>query len=187
MANPPKAKDPAEAALSAVEEALKIDFGDLDENDKASGSGSETASAGPASSERSDRERTGELAATSTTSDSQRASSKRGRGGGRPTSAANDDRRTIGNLIYALQRRPSSAPFWFALALSVVWVAVGWWLASAIFSTELSSVQSAGDIASSPSLILLSVAVVVPVLFFWAMALMIFRAQEMRIVARGMT
>ena len=27
MANPTKAKDPAEAALSAVEEALKLDFG----------------------------------------------------------------------------------------------------------------------------------------------------------------
>ena len=30
MANPTKAKDPAEAALSAVEEALKLDFGGPD-------------------------------------------------------------------------------------------------------------------------------------------------------------
>ena len=37
MANPTKAKDPAEAALSAVEEALKLDFG-----------GPETAAAEPA-------------------------------------------------------------------------------------------------------------------------------------------
>ena len=36
--------------------------------------------------------------------------------------AANDDLPSIGGLIYALQQRPSRAPFYFAFGASVIWV-----------------------------------------------------------------
>ncbi|WP_430511754.1 hypothetical protein [Pannonibacter phragmitetus] len=103
MANPPKVKDPAEAALSAVEEALKLDFGG-----PATAAGSEDgARAALGEAARAERPGSGSADAADNTASGE---GRRGRGrGGRPP-AANDDRRTIGNLIFALQRRPSAAP-----------------------------------------------------------------------------
>ncbi|MFC6657081.1 hypothetical protein ACFQEX_17225 [Roseibium salinum] len=115
MANPTKAKDPAEAALSAVEEALKLDFGGPETAKDAAAEAGATAETEPARRPQS----TG-----SSQRDEQRQARRRAGRSGRPP-AANDDRRNIGNLIYALQRRPSSAPFWGALALSAVWAALG--------------------------------------------------------------
>ena len=48
MANPTKAKDPAEAALSAVEEALKLDFGGPDTTETTSAAEASPAQAEPA-------------------------------------------------------------------------------------------------------------------------------------------
>ena len=180
MANPTKAKDPAEAALSAVEEALKLDFG-----------GPEASAADqPAEQETPSDERPSRRAAKTADNseadkDNQRPARRRGRGGRPP--AANDDRRNIGNLIYALQRRPSTAPFWGAFALSAVWAALGTSLFMSSFADRVAGVTDAETLMQSPDMILAAIGIVVPIIFFFVMAMMIWRAQEMRIVARGMT
>ncbi|XHC12820.1 hypothetical protein ABWH98_08270 [Labrenzia sp. ac12] len=178
MANPTKAKDPAEAALSAVEEALKLDFGGPDTKETTSAAEASPAQAEPA--RRSQGETRGQ-----SQREEQRQSRRRGRGGRPP--AANDDRRNIGNLIYSLQRRPSSAPFWGALALSALWAALGSSLFMTAFPDKVGSLTDPQTLLSSPEMILAVVGIVVPIIFFFVMAMMIWRAQEMRIVARGMT
>ena len=164
MANPPKVKDPAEAALSAVEEALKLDFGGP--NDTEEPSTGSAADATPAHSTDAETPVPTEGAEVST------ARRRRTGRGARPA-AANDDRRSIGNLIYALQRRPSNAPFWLALVLSVIWGGIGGMLAYSAFGPELAAVRSFEDVARSPSLVLAVVGVAVPIVFFWVMAMMI--------------
>ena len=53
---------------------------------------------------------------------------------GRSRRAANDDVRSVGNLLYALQRRPSFAPFWSAFILSAAWILIGGILALAVWN-----------------------------------------------------
>ncbi|MEP4272835.1 MAG: hypothetical protein ABJ379_12800, partial [Roseibium sp.] len=168
MANPTKAKDPAEAALSAVEEALKLDFGGPEAAASEAAAEANTVAADPAN--RPQAEPRGP------TQREERQSRRRGRGGRPP--AANDDRRNIGNLIYALQRRPSSAPFWGALALSAVWAALGSSLFMSAFSDKVASFSDPQALLSSPEMILAAVGIGVPIIFFFVMAMMIWRAQE---------
>ncbi|MEO1115559.1 MAG: antitoxin, partial [Pseudomonadota bacterium] len=184
MANPTKAKDPAEAALSAVEEALKLDFGGPDATFNFEEGAPEASAATETKTEAEPEKQPKPPASSEPARDEQRAPRRRGRGGRPP--AANDDRRNIGNLIYALQRRPSSAPFWGALALSAVWAALGGSLFFSTFSEQISTLNTQA-LLSSPEIILATVGILVPIIFFFVMAMMIWRAQEMRIVARGMT
>ncbi|MEP2725574.1 MAG: antitoxin, partial [Roseibium sp.] len=182
MANPPKVKDPAEAALSAVEEALKLDFGGPEASSETGDSAPRASASDRATSTRPAPSQGAEAKPNREESTPNR---RRGRGGRPP--AANDDRRNIGGLIFSLQRRPSSAPFWGALVLSVVWGLVGTSLTLSSFGDQLSGITDLNTLSNSPALILAAVAILVPIAFFWVMAMMIWRAQEMRIVARGMT
>ena len=163
MANPPKVKDPAEAALSAVEEALKLDFGGPEALAAAPSSDSAAAPDTDAPEKKQERK---------AANDEARNARRRGRSNRPP--AANDDRRNIGSLIYALQRRPSSAPFWGAAALTLLWGGVGASLAMSSLGDKLSSLSSFSAIAQSPELILAAIAVIGPIIFFWVMAMMIY-------------
>ena len=184
MANPTKAKDPAEAALSAVEEALKLDFGGPDATFNFDEGVPEASAAAEVEPEKQPKPPASSEPAREDAREEQRAPRRRGRGGRPP--AANDDRRNIGNLVYALQRRPSSAPFWGALALSAVWAALGGSLFFSTFSDQVATLD-AQALLSSPEIILATVGILVPIIFFFVMAMMIWRAQEMRIVARDKT
>src|SRR5688500_16432971 len=112
--------DTGNSALQAVEDALRIDFkGGRAKSPVASvakvakkvrrmaiGTGAPTARQNIAAEETADAGRQG----------TDRKQQERARGGRR---AANDDVRSVGNLLYALQRRPSFTPFWAALGLTV--------------------------------------------------------------------
>ncbi len=184
--NSPKAQDPAEAALSAVEEALKLDFGGpIDEAGTSPAPETDAASATPEAPDVST-----ETEPTTETPQNQQAVSKerrarRGRSGRQ--NAANDDRRSIGNLIYALQLRPSSAPIWMAFMLSVVWLAIGGGILWSLYGPEIMGLTSIEQLIQYPVLVGGGIAIILPIAFFWVLAVMIRRAQEMRIVARGMT
>ena len=113
--------DATEAALSAVEEALKIDFGDVA---RGRDSKAETASFGK-NTDRGGNTAKSEPARSRTRLAESQSAERKSAERSRARRAANDDVRSVGNLLYALQRRPSTAPFWTAFLLSAVWIGFG--------------------------------------------------------------
>lgn len=101
--------------------------------------------------------------------------------------AANDDLPSIGGLIYALQQRPSRAPFYFAFGASVMWVFMCLGAALFLFNERLSGLSSGTDMLRDPASLTLGATLFVPMALFWFLALLVWRAQELRLMASAMT
>ena len=99
---------------------------------------------------------------------------------------ANDDVPSIGGLIFALQQRPSRTPFLIALAASALWFIVGGFFAFGLISTQVASNGMSGLLGSASALTA-AVAILVPIVIFWFLALLVWRAQELRLMASAMT
>jgi hypothetical protein len=99
---------------------------------------------------------------------------------------ANDDVPSIGGLIFALQQRPSKTPFLAAAAVSVVWFIIGGFFAFGLISTQVTSAGVSGLLGSASALTA-AVAILVPIVIFWFLALLVWRAQELRLMASAMT
>ena len=100
--------------------------------------------------------------------------------------AANDDAPSIGGLIFALQQKPSGEPFKLAAIASGVWFAVGLLLAWAWLSPEIARSGFLSAIAS-PTMAAVVATIVLPVALFWVIALLAWRAQELRLMSAAMT
>jgi DNA anti-recombination protein RmuC len=100
----------------------------------------------------------------------------------RLSAPANDDVPSIGGLIFALQQRPSRTPFLVALAASAIWFVIGGFFAYGVISNEAAS----GGLLSAPALAS-TAAILVPIVIFWFLALLVWRAQELRLMASAMT
>jgi hypothetical protein len=98
------------------------------------------------------------------------------------TTAANDDMPSIGGLIFALQQKPSKTPFLIALVASLAWFVVG-----GILGYGLISSQPGGVSDGSPSTLTAAATILVPISIFWFLALLVWRAQELRLMASAMT
>jgi hypothetical protein len=167
-----KSQDPTEAALSAIEDALNI--------------GKEAPEVAPPQPERRidpprpprEREPADEVFA-------QRSRGTRERLPRQP--AANDDRPSVGQILSALHRRPSSAPILFALLGSIVWIIGGALLAAAQFRDENGAVMRLSEISTQPAFIAALAAILLPPLLFFMTALLVRRSQEMRHISRAMT
>ncbi|MCC2106520.1 MAG: hypothetical protein KDJ40_02570, partial [Hyphomicrobiales bacterium] len=97
------------------------------------------------------------------------------------TPPANDDRRSVGQILQAMQVRPSKGPYVAATVVSLVWM--GLWFAWAMANRTM---LLSGDIARiEPAMAAL--ALVGPVAFFFLLAVIARRAQEMRLTARSMS
>jgi len=158
MANiPQKSTDPTEAALSAIQEALKSN-----EPGRPSPPG-ETTPAGTGAP----------LALPDDLFESEPQL--------RP---ANDDRAAIGQILQALRRRPARTPYIVAALAAALWSAGG--LSTAyLFRAELLSLY-ASPRAGFALVVALAAAVLVPALFFIVLAHMVRRSQDLRIVAESM-
>ena len=99
---------------------------------------------------------------------------------------ANDDLPSIGGLIFALQQRPSRTPFLIALAASVVWFIIGGFFAFGLISAQIAAGGVSGLVGSASALTA-AVAILVPITIFWFLALLVWRAQELRLMASAMT
>ena len=100
-----------------------------------------------------------------------------------PRRAANDDRGSVGQILARMQNSPSNAPYWFALAGSVVWAAAVFAVAARyIFSGPTSTLELFG-----PQMLATLGAVLIPAILFFAAAGMVRRTQELRHAARSMT
>ena len=104
----------------------------------------------------------------------------------RLSAPANDDIPSIGGLIFALQQRPSRTPFVVALVASVVWFLIGGFFAFGLISSQVSAGGLSGMLGSSSALTA-ALAIIVPIVIFWFLALLVWRAQELRLMASAMT
>ncbi|MGH7879786.1 MAG: hypothetical protein ACREQD_09860, partial [Candidatus Binataceae bacterium] len=173
MANvPQKSPDPAEAALSAIQEALSARPGDPVTAPPPVAPKPVSEPPHPAPSLDSDLFHD-EPQPAAWESDEPA-----------PRRAANDDRANIGQMLLTMRRRPARAPYIAAAIAAVAWIAGG--LASAyLFAGELQAFLATPRVGLA-ALIGIASALIVPVIFFFVLAHMFRRTQDMRLVTETM-
>ncbi len=197
MANyPKKMMDPTEAALSAIQEALNIREEEetahpesrieppTRSEEKPDGM-SDLFAAEPLSLRQSSQAAT-PAAAQSAYSDSAEDNDAIGTRDLATVSArvANDDKQSIGQVLHALQRRPARSSYFVATAFSAAWI-VGCVFLSWAFLPDLTA--AVGPNRSPAALMIgLFAAALLPVIFFFGVAHMAWRAQELRLIAQSM-
>lgn len=100
---------------------------------------------------------------------------------------ANDDMPSIGGLIYAMQQRPSRSPFLIALFASAVWFVLGLLVSWAVFQKSFEASGSTAEMLANPAIAAVIATVVIPIALFWFLAILIWRAQELRLMSSAMT
>ncbi|MCB1505945.1 MAG: hypothetical protein KDJ47_13290 [Hyphomicrobiaceae bacterium] len=100
--------------------------------------------------------------------------------------AANDDAPSIGGLIYALEQKPSGRIFQHAAIASAAWAVIALFFAIYSLSSE-AALSSWGAILAKPTTFLTAAAVIVPIAVIWFLALLGWRAEELRLRSSTMT
>ena len=116
-----------------------------------------------------------------------RVARRRPAGPARPHVAANDDAPTIGGLIFALEQKPSNKPFTYAWVFSVLWGLTGLAFAGIGISAELAKGTALFAVLSSPITFLTLAATALPIGVIWFLALLAWRAEELRLRSSTMT
>ena len=119
--------------------------------------------------------------------DGRRPANRRPAGPARRTIAANDDIPTIGALIYALEQRPSKRPFTIAAVGSAIWLLLSFLFGWAMLAPELAAAPSWSALLAKPVLLTIAATALIPVAIFWFLALIVWRAQELRLMSSAMT
>ena len=166
--NPKKIVDPTEAALSAIQEAIKVHDGEhapADHGDMPVGSRPEEWH--DASTEL--RRERGDIGALGSDP--------------RAFHPANDDQQSIGQVLQALQSRPARTSYVVASACSAAWL-IGSLALSWAYLSNFNAVLGPGHSASI--IIGLGAAALLPIIFFFGVAHMAWRAQELRLIAQSM-
>lgn len=101
--------------------------------------------------------------------------------------AANDDAPSIGGLIYALEQKPSSAPFKYAGIATAVWLFICLGFSYVIVSAELDNGATVMSLLEKPSTFLVATAIIVPIAVLWALALLAWRSDELKLRSSTMT
>ena len=172
--NPKKIADPTEAALSAIQEALKVN------DDQAQGQGLDAGVAAAADDDLWARPAPMPGPAVSVDPGPIGAPASDPRG----LAAANDDQQSIGQILQALQNRPVRTSYFVAAIFSAAWVvaciALSW-----AYLRDLNAALGPNH-SSATTLIGLGAAALLPIIFFFGVAHMAWRAQELRLVAQAM-
>lgn len=116
-----------------------------------------------------------------------RAARRRPAGPPRGKVAANDDAPSIGGLIYALEQKPSMAPFRYAAIATGVWSVICLIFSWAMLRAEFAQGASFLSILERPVTFLTLTAIIVPVAVLWALALLAWRSEELRLRSSTMT
>ena len=95
--------------------------------------------------------------------------------------AANDDRQSIGQILQALQRRPSRTSYFVAAIFSAAWIVGCLALSWAYLPDFVGPGHSTAGIALG-----LGAAALLPIIFFFGVAHMAWRGQELRLIAQAM-
>ena len=116
-----------------------------------------------------------------------RTARRRPAGPPRGTVAANDDAPSIGGLIYALEQKPSSAPFRYAAIATGVWTVICLAFSSIILRAEFAEGATFLSLLENPATFLTLTAIVVPIAVLWALAVLAWRSEELRLRSSTMT
>lgn len=100
--------------------------------------------------------------------------------------AANDDAPSIGGLIYALEQKPSNRIYRYAAIASAVWALIGLIFAYMSLSAE-AALGGWGALLGKPTTFLTGAAVIVPIAVIWFLAVLGWRAEELRLRSSTMT
>jgi ABC-type transporter Mla subunit MlaD len=114
-----------------------------------------------------------------------RAAKRRAAGPARAQVAANDDAPSIGGLIFALQQQPSNRPFQLAAGASGGWLAIGALLVWALLASD--AVPAGSSVFASPMMVAAAAVICLPIALFWFLALLAWRAQELKLMSSAMT
>jgi hypothetical protein len=102
--------------------------------------------------------------------------------------AANDDSlRSYAATLRNLNKRLPTTLYWLTGLASAAWVLASLYVAYVFYGSTAFSAENILRFLKTPSGIALAIATILPVILFWAFALMVRRAQELRIVAQSMT
>ena len=172
MANiPQKSPDPTEEALTAIREAL-------DTNQP------ERRAAPPATpTGESDLAQT-QPSATADLSNEEPQAGSWDSDGSLTRRAANDDRASLGQMLQAIHGRPARIPYIAASVAAFIWTA-GCLATAYLYGGELQAVFATPRMGFA-AMIGLAGAIAVPVTFFYVLALMFRRSQDLRLVAETM-
>ena len=169
MANTPqKTKDATEEALTAIEEVLSIRPAETRPG----------PSVGPAEASVTDTpppHEPGELF-----HDGPQAGWQAG--DATPRRPANDDRIDIGQILQALRHRPSRGPYIAAGVAGFIWAVV---CIAALYSIDTQAVFGTAKLGFA-AMLATGGAIIMPVVFFFVLAHMFNRAQDIRVVAESM-
>ena len=97
---------------------------------------------------------------------------------------ANDDRESIGQILRGLQRRPARTSYVFASVFAGLWVLAGLVLGWLYLPELQASFGPSG--LTAPVLAVLAAAFFVPIVFFYVLAHMAWRSQELRLITQSM-
>src|ERR1700719_2517122 len=180
MANyPKKLMDPTEAALSAIQEALNVRDDEErqpapppDEREIPNSVDAlpQTEPATPAFDEAIDLD-------DIDTRDHRTAEPQ-------PFRAANDDQQSIGRILRALQDRPAKTSYFVAAMFSAAWV-VGCLALSWAYLADFNAALGPGH-SPAAAMIGLGAAALLPIIFFFGIAHMAWRSQELRLITQSM-
>ena len=180
MANTPrKMKDPTEAALSAIQDALNLRESEPAQAQETAGQSPSAAASAEGWPRPSPNRGSAEQDLFDPAAPPTAAQSATGR------RAANDDRRSVGQLLQTLQERPARTPYAIASLVAILWIALGLFLAWGYLGPELRAEGLQG--AAAPQLFGMAAAIIVPPMFLFVLAHMVSRAQELRMISRSMT
>src|SRR5690606_33317161 len=100
---------------------------------------------------------------------------------------ANDDKQNeYYRFARKLERRPSRTVYWAAAILSVAWLILGALFTHLVYGSQIWQIRSPAGLLEAPYAVSVAVGIVMPIVLFWGFAVMIRRAQEMRLAAQQM-
>ena len=97
---------------------------------------------------------------------------------------ANDDRESIGQILRSIQRRPARTSYLVATVFAVVWALAGFLLGWMYLPELKASLGPSG--LSAPILAVLAMIFFAPIIFFFVLAHMAWRSQELRLITQSM-
>ncbi len=116
-----------------------------------------------------------------------RAAKRRAAMPSRDQIAANDDAPSIGGLIYALNQKPSRRPYGIAAAASAGWAVLTLCFAAYYWGNEIVSGAGLMAFLGRPELLTLVATLLGPIALMFAVAVISYRAEEMRLRSSAMT
>ena len=180
-----KLQDPTEAAMSAIEEALR-----LDQSKPLGAEPHPSEPKLPSATEgdlKLDLPRVEPAPRPPEPAPAPQAAAPRPAIAPDTSRVANDDRRDSSSLVQAFSVRPSRRPSWFAGFASLLWLAGVAFVLVGRFGSFSGGVPQGLAGFGPGEWAMLALAIGTPIVFFFVLAALYRRTQEMRLVSRAMT